>query len=262
MKTYFLKNIIIFTIVVALVVLFDVTFVKAEQETITPLKKETPSEIEIMVRDIFIDEPVMISIAECESRFRQFTDAGNVLRASGRYVGIFQIDEILHTSLAESLGFDILTAQGNIDYAQYLYTQQGSTPWRTCAQTYTPLSVPVPVSDRDTFHTIINSGECPRELVLSQRMKIYDRDVVDTQNSSATGQVSLLQGHINRILAQTYHQAAGPIDGIFGRLTKQGVERLQTALNTHSTLEKPLVIDGIVGPFTLQAINNSCGDIQ
>jgi len=68
-----------------------------------------------------------------------------------------------------------------------------------------------------------------------------------------------LQGHVNRILGSEYKEAAGPIDGIFGPLTKQGVERLQEALNTILKPNSPLVIDGIVGPFTRAAINDSCG---
>ena len=71
--------------------------------------------------------------------------------------------------------------------------------------------------------------------------------------------MNLLQAHINRILAAQYNQAAGPTDGIFGKLTKRGVERLQVALNSILKPIPKLKIDGVVGPFTRDAINNSCG---
>ena len=64
---------------------------------------------------------------------------------------------------------------------------------------------------------------------------------------------------MNRLLLDEYgNQASGPIDGIFGPLTKQGVQRLQTRLNQLLPDITPLVIDGIVGPLTKEAINMSC----
>jgi peptidoglycan hydrolase-like protein with peptidoglycan-binding domain len=73
-------------------------------------------------------------------------------------------------------------------------------------------------------------------------------------------EIDLLQSHINRILAAKYTQAAGPVDGIFGPLTKQGVQRLQTVLRDDLKLNLgPTGTDGIVGPFTREAINHSCG---
>jgi lysozyme family protein len=41
--------------------------------------------------------------------------------------------------------------------------------------------------------------------------------------------------------------------------TKQGVQRLQQALNTIVQPQPSLILDGIVGPYTKAAINNSCG---
>jgi len=61
-------------------------------------------------------------------------------------------------------------------------------------------------------------------------------------------------------LADQYNQAAGPVDGIYGSQTKQGVQRLQAALNEILKPTPLLDIDGIVGSFTKDAINNSCGE--
>lgn len=91
-------------------------------------------------------------------------------------------------------------------------------------------------------------------------MKIKDRNGrYSAYGKQVISEVALLQAHINRILAAQYSQASGPEDGIFGVLTKQGVQRLQQALNDVLKPQKLLVIDGIVGPYTRDAINNSCG---
>lgn len=99
----------------------------------------------------------------------------------------------------------------------------------------------------------LNTGMCSADLIITQNMKQGNKDGI-----GGITEVKILQSHINRILASQYNQAAGPIDGIFGILTKQGVERLQSALN--SSQNAHLIIDGIVGPFTRAAINNSCGE--
>jgi hypothetical protein len=103
--------------------------------------KLTPVEIEAKVRAAFADVPVMIEIARCESKFRQFTDAGNVFyggQGQGM-IGIFQFYESIHKPIATTLGYDLATVDGNIAYAKHLYKEQGVTPWQSCV----PATVPV-----------------------------------------------------------------------------------------------------------------------
>lgn len=102
--------------------------------TVTSATKLTPAEIEAKVRTYFADTPVMIEIARCESKFRQFTDAGNVFYggADKGMVGVFQFYEAIHQSAALALGYDLATVEGNLAYAKHLYTEQGTTPWRSC----------------------------------------------------------------------------------------------------------------------------------
>jgi hypothetical protein len=107
---------------------------KSTVATTTPITREAS---EKRVREFFKDTPVMIEIARCESNFRQFTDAGNVLRggsASGM-VGVFQFFESIHDVPAKALGFDLTTLEGNLGYAKHLHKEQGTTPWeqaRSC----------------------------------------------------------------------------------------------------------------------------------
>jgi hypothetical protein len=98
--------------------------------------------VEQQVREVFIDAPVMVEVARCESKFRQFTDGGSVLRGGGStgMVGIFQFYEVIHKAPALALGFDIATVEGNIGYARHLYEQEGTRPWASCV----PDVVPVP----------------------------------------------------------------------------------------------------------------------
>lgn len=109
------------------------------------LINQTPAEIEKRVREYFVDTPVMIDIALCESKFRQFTDSGNVMRggSGGMMVGIFQFFESVHSKAAKNLGFDVLTVEGNLGYAKHVYEQSGTTPWSSCVPAVVSTSVSV-----------------------------------------------------------------------------------------------------------------------
>jgi hypothetical protein len=100
----------------------------------TTVLTSTPTQtVEESVREYFADIPVMIEIARCESKFRQFADSGNVLRGGvgGQMVGVFQFFDRYHTSPAYERGFDIETLAGNLAYARYTYEQEGTTPWNS-----------------------------------------------------------------------------------------------------------------------------------
>ncbi len=78
----------------------------------------------------FADAPVMIDIARCESQFRQFDKKGNVVKnPNSTAMGIFQIMSSLHKDTAADMGMDILSIQGNLEYARYLYEKEGTKPW-------------------------------------------------------------------------------------------------------------------------------------
>jgi hypothetical protein len=90
--------------------------------------------VEKLVREYFVDVPVMIEIARCESNFRQFTDGGTVFRGGvgGGMIGVFQFYEAIHKTPALARGFDLATLEGNIGYAQHVYKQSGTQPWSAC----------------------------------------------------------------------------------------------------------------------------------
>ena len=92
------------------------------------------AEVEALVRTAFADAPDMIAVAKCESGYRQFNDDGTPLHGGGggKYVGIFQISEAVHSAAAARLGDDINSIAGNIAFARHLYDEQGNVPWVSC----------------------------------------------------------------------------------------------------------------------------------
>lgn len=118
--------------------------------TTTPVV-QNPVMIEKRVREYFADVPVMIEIARCESKFRQFTDSGSVLRGggSGGMIGIFQFYEIVHAQAALVLGFDITTVEGNIGYARHLYEQSGTKPWASCVPDIIPVATTMSAANKE-----------------------------------------------------------------------------------------------------------------
>ena len=75
---------------------------------------------------------IMYEIARCEGRFIQIDPAtGEALRGRQNPLdrGVFQINEYYHLETAKSLGIDILTLEGNIEYARILYERNGTRDW-------------------------------------------------------------------------------------------------------------------------------------
>jgi hypothetical protein len=87
--------------------------------------------VEQYVQTYFAGEPVMVSVAECESHFRQYASDGSVYRGTidNQDIGVMQINQHWQGATAAKLGIDINTLQGNVAYAQYLYSKAGTAPW-------------------------------------------------------------------------------------------------------------------------------------
>ena len=92
------------------------------------------------VESYFADVPVMIDISRCESRFHQYDSDGSVYRGeiNNLDVGVMQINEHYHSDTAKKLGLDLYTIQGNVAYARYLYSKQGTAPWSSSEACWGP----------------------------------------------------------------------------------------------------------------------------
>lgn len=93
--------------------------------------RKSNSGVEALVRAKLADYPVLIDIARCESRFRQWDASGNPLRGTinPKDVGVFQINEFYHLKKSLRMKTNIYSLEGNIAYAKMLYDKEGSTPW-------------------------------------------------------------------------------------------------------------------------------------
>ena len=87
--------------------------------------------VESYVKNQYVDEPILVDIARCESTYRQFDQTGNILRGKVNQgdVGVMQINEKYHADDAAKLGINIYTVEGNVAFGRYLYNKYGSQPW-------------------------------------------------------------------------------------------------------------------------------------
>lgn len=185
----------------------------------------TVAESEAAVRAYFIDIPEMISIAECESRFRQFNNDGTPLKGSGRYIGVFQIDENIHAQVALGMDMDIFTLEGNLAYARHLFELLNIKPWPTCGKKT----------------STAGTGQ------ITANLKIGDKNE----------QVKLLQQRLNALgfkIAETGSGSAGNETTYFGTLTREAVKKFQCAKNIVCSGDESTTGFGLVGPKTKAAL--------
>lgn len=99
-----------------------------EEQVIEAPKRKT---VEELVREYFKDTPELVAVAWCESRFRQIDEDGNLHRGQVNQndIGVMQINIVYHLEKALELGIDLYTLEGNMEYAKYLFEQQGLQPW-------------------------------------------------------------------------------------------------------------------------------------
>jgi putative peptidoglycan binding protein len=188
------------------------------------------ADIESKVRAAFADHPEMIAVANCESGFRQFAPSGSVLRGgpSGQYVGIFQIDEGLHSARAKGLGHDILTIDGNIGYARWLFDANGGSPWKGCL----PKTVPAPV-ETGTLTLDLKIGAMNAQVAMAQRILNAAGFTVATGGPGSAG-----------------HETE-----YFGGLTREAVRKFQCAKKIACEGDEATTGYGRIGPRTRAALN-------
>lgn len=118
---------------IALVLALRVVAATALVAPTTTEARYSPETIERVVRVFFPESPVMIDIARCESGLRQYSAPGMTLRGGwqGKMIGLFQLHETYHRSVALSKGYNIDTLLGNVLYARELHRAEGTVPWRS-----------------------------------------------------------------------------------------------------------------------------------
>ena len=76
---------------------------------------------------------ILQKIGECESRTGHYDSDGNVvIGKQNKYdTGKYQINTLYWTELAEKLGIDLFTEEGNEAMALVLYERYGTDPWNS-----------------------------------------------------------------------------------------------------------------------------------
>ncbi|MDB5238979.1 MAG: hypothetical protein JWO00_314 [Candidatus Parcubacteria bacterium] len=196
------------------------------------------ADVERQVRAYFADIPIMIDIARCESKFRQFADSGNVFHGgtNSQMIGIFQIYSTIHRATALSLGMDIDTIDGNMRYARYLYTRDRTNPWMDSIQCWNSKPVEegsvLPPAPGMTLSVSLTFGMSHPEVQTVQR-------ILNTHGFqiAASGPGSL-----------------GNETTSFGALTRAAVRQFQCAKNIICGGDEYTTSYGVVGPRTRQAL--------
>lgn len=82
------------------------------------------------VTQAFLDAPIMIEVARCESRFK-ITAHNTTLNVDGTTDGgIFQLNSV-HDQELTTLGLDKFDPEDNIRFARILYDRRGLQPWKS-----------------------------------------------------------------------------------------------------------------------------------
>ncbi len=210
--------------------------------------------VESQVRAAFADVPVMITIAQCESGFRQFGPSGTVLRGgNGTVVGIFQLSEG-HTAKALTLGYDIQTIEGNIAYARSLYERQGTTPWMAafpCWNAATNFATPNTSNISDASR---RSAEALAKVDTSSNSSLLVSDLSFGMDNT---EVKVLQQLLNKIGFQVSASglgSPGQETTSFGNLTRATVRKFQCAKAIVCSGDEHTTGYGLVNAATRQAL--------
>ncbi len=109
-----------------------------KEETTIENKLLTKKQLELKqkAQEYFKDYPILVKIAGCESKFRQYDSKGNVLKGQINKgdLGLMQINKYYHAEKAKKLEFDLETVEGNMAYAKYLYEKEGEKPWMSSSK--------------------------------------------------------------------------------------------------------------------------------
>lgn len=119
-------------ILAAVTALLSVPQVAYEQQNSPTLAISFPQHEEIKADNEKILPDVLKRIAICESQGKHFDDDGEVLKGGiNKYdIGKFQINVLYWQDLADELGHDIYSEEGNEAVALAIYEKYGTAPWK------------------------------------------------------------------------------------------------------------------------------------
>lgn len=221
-------------------------------------KKPSNALVESYIKEFFKDTPVMISIAECESHFRQYADSGAVLGSStSGMIGVFQIYGDVHKDYAQQKGYDIYSLEGNAAYAQYLYKKEGTNPWMdsfSCWKSATSNPESALTSQLGTQTTNTATAQPTQAPTQTITAGAFSTNVSFGMTHS---NVLILQQILNSTgftISQTGPGSPGNETTKFGSLTRDAVRRFQCAKQIVCTGDEGSTGYGYVGNRTRLAL--------
>lgn len=167
-------------------------------------------DVESAVRAYFADTPVMVHIARCESKFRQYADSGNPLYGGyqGKMVGVFQVYEDIHGDFARGKGMDITTLDGNMQYAKYLYEREGTKPWISSFPCWgSELNDDISSAPADTLTMNLSLGMEHPQVLLLQKMLNEKGYQVAPDGSGSPGNETQKFGSLTRAAVKKFQCA-------------------------------------------------------
>jgi peptidoglycan hydrolase-like protein with peptidoglycan-binding domain len=214
----------------------------------SPANFLTPIAVKQEAQKVFQDAPVLVNVAKCESGFRQYTNASGAVLHGGTgndMIGVMQINSNVHTGTAASLGDNINTLDGNLEYAKYLYDKEGTAPWISSSPCWKTMVVK-PIHISSSFP--ITQSEAKANL---GRIALTKTIALGANN----GDVRELQKILNKngyVVATNGPGSSGAETTYFGPQTQQALEKFQCATGIVCSGGGGY---GQVGPLTRAALN-------
>lgn len=168
-------------------------------------------DVESTIRAYFADTPVMVHIARCESKFRQYADSGNPLYGGyqGKMVGVFQVYEDIHGDFARGKGMDIQTLDGNMQYAKYLYEREGTKPWISSFPCWgDELNEDIASAPADSLTMNLSLGMEHPQVLLLQKMLNEKGYVIAPDGPGSPGNETQKFGSLTRAAVKKFQCAA------------------------------------------------------
>jgi hypothetical protein len=193
--------------------------------------------VEDAVRFYFADAPVMVDVARCETKFKQYNADGSAYYdASRTYIGTFQISEKIHTPRATSMGLNLATLDGNLGYARYLYDTSGTNPWKGCLpkNNTAPSPSPTPPTTNGAITSNLRMGMTNSQVMLVQQILNRNGFVIAASGGGSIGQET----------------------NYFGSLTREAVKKFQCAKGLVCEGNEATTGYGRVGPNTRALLNS------
>lgn len=104
------------------IIVYNAPEIETKEVVVKVVPETKQQRIERLIREEFVDAPIMVKVARCESRFK------NVPGELSDDFGPFQINQI-HLPELKQLGLDRTKVEDNIKFARILYKRNGLKDW-------------------------------------------------------------------------------------------------------------------------------------